>query len=130
MYEHFKSDKHIFNNDISFLIKLRDKPGIIYMTKEKHKEELAEEISIENKKIDLLIWNAMYTKEIVANGIATKYLHPIYNKFYDTIPTLNSLESLQDLELKMVDTYMNLVINDVEVTQNHVINRILKQSDI
>ena len=126
MYEHFKSDKHIFNNDISFLIKLRDKPGIIYMTKEKHKEELAEEISIENKKIDLLIWNAMYTKEIVANGIATKYLHPIYNKFYDTIPTLNSLESLQDLELKMVDTYMNLVINDVEVTQNHVINRILK----
>ena len=74
MYEHFKSDKHIFNNDLSFLIQLRDKPGIIHMTKEKHKEELSEGVSLETKKNDLLIWNAMYSKEIVANGISTKYL--------------------------------------------------------
>lgn len=126
MYEHFKSDKNIFSNDISFLIKLRDKPGIIHLTKEKHKEEIEEEVSIENKRNDLLIWNAIYTKEIVENGISTKYLHPIYNNFYDIIPTLNTIEALQNLELKMIDTYINLIINDVEVTQNHVINRVLK----
>lgn len=126
LYEHFKSDKNIFSNDISFLIKLRDKPGLIHLAKQKHKEEIEEEVSIENKRNDLLIWNAIYTKEIVENGISTKYLHPIYNKFYDIIPTLNTIEALQDLELKMIDTYINLIINDVEVTQNHVINRVLK----
>lgn len=120
------SDMNIFNNDISFLIQLRAKPQILEIVKKKHSDEIEDEISIEDKKNDLIIWNAMYTREIVENGILTKYLHPVYNKFYTLIPTLNNIKALQELELKMIDTYINLLINDVEVKDNFVINRILK----
>jgi AraC-like DNA-binding protein len=122
----FKSDMNIFNNDISFLIELRAKPQIFEIIKQKHISEISDEISIQDKKNDLIIWNAMYTREIVENGILTRYLHPIYNKFYTLIPTLNTLTALQDLEIQMIDTYINLLINDVEVKDNFVINRILK----
>ena len=90
----FISDMNIFNNDISFLIKLRAKPQILEIVKKKHLDEISDEISIQDKKNDLLIWNAMYTREIV--------------------------------EIQMIDTYINLLINDVEVKDNFVINRILK----
>lgn len=122
----FKSDSNLFSNDISFLIELRAKPQILEIIKKKHLEEISEEISIEDKKNDLIIWNAMYTREIVENGILTKYLHPIYNKFYTLIPSLHTLEELQELELKMIDTYINLLINDIEVKDNFVLNRVLK----
>ncbi len=120
------SDMSIFNNDISFLIKLRAKPQILEIVKKKHLDEISDEISLQDKKNDLLIWNAMYTREIVENGILTRYLHPIYNKFYTLIPTLNTIEDLQTIEIQMIDTYINLLINDVEVKDNFVINRILK----
>lgn len=120
------SDMSIFNNDISFLIKLRAKPQILEIVKKKHLDEISDEISIQDKKNDLLIWNAMYTREIVENGILTRYLHPIYNKFYTLIPTLNTIDDLQTIEIQMIDTYINLLINDVEVKDNFVINRILK----
>ncbi|WP_238900641.1 helix-turn-helix domain-containing protein [Clostridium sp. YIM B02500] len=122
----FISDMSIFNNDISFLIKLRAKPQILEIVKKKHLDEISDEISIQDKKNDLLIWNAMYTREIVENGILTRYLHPIYNKFYTLIPTLNTMDDLQTIEIQMIDTYINLLINDVEVKDNFVINRILK----
>lgn len=53
-----------------------------------------------------------------------KYLHPIYNKFYTLIPSLITLKDLQALELKeMADTYVNLIINDLEVKENFVLNK-------
>lgn len=122
----FASDKNIFNSDISFLIQLRAKPDIIYIIKQKHKDEIENQISIIDKKNDLIIWNAIYTKEIGEIGILKKYLHPIYNKFYKIIPTLNTLKQLQELELKMINTYIDLIINDMEVTDNYVMNRILR----
>ncbi|NME84202.1 AraC family transcriptional regulator [Clostridium sp. SM-530-WT-3G] len=126
MEDTFLSDINIFSNRISFLIELHAKHEIIYIIKNKHKDEIENEISITDKKNDLLIWNAIYSKEIIKNGIATKYLHPIYNKFYKEISSLSSIDKLQKLELDMIDTYVNLLINDTEVTDNFVINRILK----
>ncbi|HCW52867.1 MAG TPA: AraC family transcriptional regulator [Clostridium sp.] len=126
MEDTFLSDINIFSNKISFLIELHAKPEIIYIIKNKHKDEIENEISITDKKNDLLIWNAIYSKEVIKNGIATKYLHPIYNKFYKEISFLNSIDKLQKLELNMIDTYVNLLINDTEVTDSFVINRILK----
>jgi len=125
-FDNFISDINIFSNKISELIKLRDKPKIIEIIKEKHFFEASNEISIENKRNDLIIWNAVYTKEIIKNGISKKYLHPIYNKFYAQISAINTLIELQNLELGMINTYINLLIYDVEVTDNFVINKILK----
>ena len=126
MEDTFLSDTNIFSNKISFLIELHAKPEIIYIIQDKHKNEIENEISITDKRNDLLIWNAIYSKEIIKNGIATKYLHPIYNKFYKKISSLNSIDKLQQLELDMIDTYINLLITDTEVTDSFVINRILK----
>lgn len=126
MDDTFLSDINIFSNRISFLIDLHAKPEIIYIIKNKHRIEIEDGTSLTDKKNDLLIWNAIYTKEVIKNGIATKYLHPIYNKFYKQITSENSLKKLQELELNMIDTYLNLLINDTEVTDNFVINRILK----
>lgn len=81
MEETFLSDINIFSNRISFLIELHAKPQILYIVQTKHKNELIDEITANEKKIDLYIWNAIFAKEIIKNGIATKYLHPIYNKF-------------------------------------------------
>ena len=50
-YHPFKSDSNLFSNDISFLIELRAKPQIIEIIKEKHLEEISENISIQDKKI-------------------------------------------------------------------------------
>lgn len=125
-FNHFISDVNIFSNQISELIKLRDKPKILKIIKDKQLFEYTNELSIENKRNDLIIWNAIYSKEIIKNGVATKYLHPIYNKFYNKISALNNLKDLQNLELDMVNTYVNLLIYDVEVTNNFVINKILK----
>lgn len=126
MEETFLSDINIFSNRISFLIELHAKPQILYIVKTKHKNELIDEITANEKKIDLYIWNAIFAKEVIKNGIATKYLHPIYNKFYKQISSLNSVAKLQAVEIDMVDTYLNMLINDTEVTDNFVINRILK----
>ena len=126
MADSFKSDNNIFNNRITFLIGLRAKPEIFKIIKEKHINEKYDEISIQDKKNDLIIWNALYTTEVVKNGILKQYLHPIYNKFYDLIAKKKTIEELQQLELEMIDKYINLLINDVEVTDNFVINRILK----
>lgn len=126
MEETFLSDINIFSNRISFLIELHAKPEILYIVKNKHKNELFDEISTNEKKIDLYIWNAIFSKEVIKNGIATKYLHPVYNKFYKQISSLNSVSKLQEIEIEMVDTYLNMLINDTEVTDNFVINRILK----
>nr|WP_294351448.1 AraC family transcriptional regulator [uncultured Clostridium sp.] len=125
-FNHFISDVNIFSNQISELIKLRDKPKILKIIKDKQLFEYTNELSIENKRNDLIIWNAIYSKEIIKNGVATKYLHPIYNKFYNKISALNNLKDLQNLELDMVNTYVNLLIYDIEVTNNFVINKILK----
>ena len=92
MADSFKSDNNIFNNRITFLIGLRAKPEIFKIIKEKHINEKYDEISIQDKKNDLIIWNALYTTEVVKNGILKQYLHPIYNKFYDLIAKKKTIE--------------------------------------
>ncbi len=74
----------------------------------------------------MIIWNAIYTKEIIKDGIAKKYLHPIYNKFYNAIENENSLKELQKIEIQMAITYLDFLIRDVEVTENFVLNKILQ----
>lgn len=59
----------IFSNDISFLIELRAKPQIFEIIKQKHINENTMKYPLEDKKNDLIIWNAIYTKEVAHNGI-------------------------------------------------------------
>lgn len=125
MYDTFESDSYLFNNDIFFLIEARLKEEILKLTKEKHAREFQEGLSVIDKRNDLLIWNAIYIREIIRSGISKRYLHPSYNKFYKSAQTLNGLKELQDLELKMIEAHLDILITDVQITDNYIINRIL-----
>lgn len=126
MSDFFESDSYFFNNDIFYLIEAKSKQEILILLREKHLKELQEGLAVIDKKNDLLIWNAMYTREIVKSGVSKKYLHPLYNKFYKVIQGPNDLMELQGLEIRMVEAYLDILINDIEVTDNYMINKILQ----
>lgn len=125
-YESFESDFNIFNNKMSLLIDSRNKDEIVKVIKEKHLSEIYDEVDKEHKTDDLIIWNAIYTREIIRNGIAKKYLHPIYNKFYRRIKESSSIQALQEIELDMINEYMELLINDTEITDSFTVNKLLQ----
>ncbi len=126
MIETFESDICIFNNDISFLMESKNISKVLNNINEKHIQEKENGQSISNKKNDLIIWNAIYTKEIIKNGVSKSALHPLYNKFYNKIQIITKLLDLQDLEISMANTYFNILINDIQVTDNFMINKMLQ----
>lgn len=126
MLETFGSDIYIFNNDISFLIESKNISKVLGTLIDKHLQEKEYGQSISNKKNDLIIWNAIFTKEIIKNGVSKSALHPLYNKFYDKIQVITNLTDLQSLEISMVTAYFNILINDIQVTDNFMINKMLQ----
>ncbi|MTH54684.1 helix-turn-helix domain-containing protein [Bacillus mangrovi] len=125
MHETYCSDPHLFTIDAACLIESRDKPKMMELISAKHKEETEQFLAPEEKKIDLYIWNAVYTREIMKLGVTKKYLHTLYNRFYSVIPKQIRLQELQSLELEMSSAYFDLVIHDIEVTKSFTANKIL-----
>lgn len=126
MLESFESDIYIFNNDISFLMESKNISKVLGSINEKHLKEKENGKSISDKKNDVIIWNAIYTKEIIKNGVSKSALHPLYNKFYDKIQITDNLNELQALEITMATEYFNILINDIQVTDNFMINKMLQ----
>ena len=126
MYETFLSDVDLFNNNLSFMTGSRDEEKFIEKIKEKHKEELKDQLLTAVKKDDLIIWNAVYVKEIIKKGVSKNYLHTVYNKYYKEIHKLQSLKELQTLELRMAKEYFHMLINDIEITDNFLINKMIQ----
>lgn len=125
-YESFESDFNIFSNNISSLMESKNKDEIIKIFKEKHQSEIIDEVDTEHKRDDLIIWNAIFSREIIRNGISKKYLHTIYNKYYRLIKDTITIRAMQDLELKIINEYLDLLINDTEITENFVVNKLLQ----
>lgn len=125
-YESFESDFNIFNNKVSFLIESRNKEELIKIVKEKHESEIIDEVDTEHKRDDLIIWNALFSREVIRSGISKKFLHTIYNKFYRAIKKGNSMLLLQKIELDMINEYFDLIINETEITENFVVNKLLQ----
>lgn len=126
MYESFISDISIFSNDFDSFIDTRNRPAILYNIRQKHIGELRDVVPCELKRDDLLIWNAVFAREIIRSGVAKKYLHPIYNKYYEKITKANELTILQTIELDMANTYLELLISDIEIKDNFIVNKILQ----
>lgn len=82
-------------------------------------------IYITAKKNDLLMWNVIFVREIIKQGTSKQFIHTLYNKYYRTIQTLNNLELLQTLEVSIATSYLDILINFVEVTDNFVINKVI-----
>ena len=125
MYDIFESDTYFFNNDVFTIIESKNKDNLISLITEKHSWETMDKIPKATKKNDLIIWNAIFTREIIKKGPSKQYLHPLYNKYYKAILNCIDLESLQKLELRMAADYYDILVNFVEVTDNFIINKIV-----
>lgn len=126
MYESFISDISIFSNEFDSFIDTRNRPAIIYNITQKHISELKDDVPYDLKRDDLLIWNAVFAREIIRSGVAKNYLHPVYNKYYKKIIKSPDLISLQSIELDMANTYLELLISDIEVKDNFIVNKMLQ----
>lgn len=125
MYDVFESDIYFFNNDVFSIIESKNKDNLITLIKQKHSWETMDKIPKATKKNDLIIWNAIFIREIIKKGPSKQYLHPLYNKYYNAILSCVDLENLQKLELRMAEDYYDILVNFVEVTDNFIINKIV-----
>jgi len=125
-YESFESDFNIFNNKISLLMKSFDKDGVLDIVRRRHISEISDEVDKEHKKDDLIIWNAIFSRDIISKGISKKYLHLIYNKYYRKVKEANTINELQQIEVEMIEEYFNFLVNDTEITENLIVNKLLQ----
>lgn len=125
LYNFYDSDIYFFTNEVTFLLNNKDKDKMIELVKNKHKKENHNNITTNNKRDDLLMWNVIFAREIIKTGNSKKYLHTIYNKYYSAIQNNISLQTLQKLELDMVISYFDILINHMDLKNNMIINKIM-----
>lgn len=125
MYDVFESDTYFFNNEVFSIIESKDKDSLIALIEQKHTWEITDNIPVLTKRNDLIIWNAIFAREIIRKGSTKQYLHPLYNKYYKSILNCNDLKLLQKIEINMALDYFEILVNFVEVTDNYIINKII-----
>ena len=125
MYDVFESDTYFFNNEVFSIIESKDKDSLIALIEQKHTWEITDNIPVLTKRNDLIIWNAIFAREIIRKGSTKQYLHPLYNKYYKSILNCNDLKLLQKIEINMALDYFEILVNFVEVTDNFIINKII-----
>lgn len=125
MYDAYESDEYFFNNDVIFLIENKDREKLLNLTYKKHKNETLENIPTITKRNDLMIWNVILAREVITNGTSKQYIHTLYNKFYRIIQATSPLTSLQKIEIDMINSYFDILINYLELKDNLVINKII-----
>ena len=125
MYDVFASDEYFFNDAVFFAIETKDRNKLLSIIEHKQSLELQENVPVVTKRNDLIIWNAIFIREIIKKGPSKQYLHPLYNKYYKSIQSCLDLSSLQKLELQMATSYFDILMNFVEVTDNFIINKVI-----
>ncbi|HHW66528.1 MAG: hypothetical protein PWP07_321 [Epulopiscium sp.] len=122
----FISDKYFFSPIISLLVESNSKDAIIELIKNKHKEELENDILFEHKKNDLFMWNIVFIREVLAKATFKESFSDLYNKFYMKIFKASTIKELQALELEIASKYLDLLIYDAVVTDTFIVNKILQ----
>ncbi|MBK1810363.1 helix-turn-helix transcriptional regulator [Clostridium sp. YIM B02505] len=128
MIEGFISDYFIFVPEFDALLDMNNISEINRLIESKHKYELEVEKNIEDKRIDLFIWQGVLVRKIsqAKNMVMNTIMHETYNKFYQRIKSCRNLKELQNLENEIFSVYSDFVIYYSEVTDNYTLNRILK----
>jgi YesN/AraC family two-component response regulator len=128
MIEGFISDCFIFVPEFDALLDMNNISEINRLIDNKHKYELEIEKNIEDKRIDLFIWQGVLVRRIsqAKNMVMNTIMHETYNKFYQRIKCCRNLKELQHLESEIFSVYSDFVIYYSEVTDNYTLNRILK----
>lgn len=120
------SDLDLFNVEFNRLLEEKNQVQLLTLIKQKHIKEIELDRLVEDKKIDLFIWQALLTRQLTKDKIIKTSLDSKYNQYYRQIKQLKTIKELQNLEIEMFKTYLNWMIYEVEVTQNHALNRILR----
>lgn len=128
MTEGFITDYFIFIPEFDALMDMNNIEEINRLLDDKHKYEQEVEKDIEDKRIDLFIWQGILVRKIsqVKNMVMNTIMHETYNKFYQSIKACRNLKELQALEKEIFTVYSDFVIYYSEVTDNYTLNRILK----
>ncbi|MDT8715958.1 helix-turn-helix transcriptional regulator [Clostridium sp. 19966] len=128
MEDGFISDCLLFIPSFDFLLDKNDIDKIYETIEKKHKYEAEIEKKLEDKKIDLFIWQGVLVRKlsISKNTVMNTIMHETYNKFYNQIKDSSTLKELQVLEKEIFYTYSNFAIYYTEVTNNYTLNKILK----
>ncbi|GAA0085710.1 hypothetical protein UT300007_21490 [Clostridium sp. CTA-7] len=121
----YDSDEFLFINEITFLIENKDRNTLLNLTLDKHENETKENLLIVTKQNDLIMWNVIFAREVVRNGSTKTYLHTLYNKYYNAIQNAKKLYTLQQLEIDMINSYFDILINYVELKNNLILNKII-----
>lgn len=128
MMEGFITDYSIFIPEFDALLDMNNIEEINRLIENKHKYEQEVEKNVEDKKIDLFIWQGILVRKIsqAKNMVMNTIMHETYNKFYQRIKACRNLKELQALEKEIFSVYSDFVIYYSEVTDNYTLNRILK----
>lgn len=121
----YHSDELLFVNEITFLIENKDCNTLLNLTLDKHKNEIKESLLIVTKQNDLIMWNVILAREVIRSGSTKTYLHTLYNKYYNAIQNTKKLYNLQQLEIDMINSYFDILINYVELKSNLILNKII-----
>ena len=128
MIEGFITDYFIFVPEFDALLEMNNIEEINRLIEDKHKYEQEVEKNIEDKRIDLFIWQGVLVRKIshAKNMVMKTIMHETYNKFYQRIKACRNLKELQTLEKEIFTVYSDFVIYYSEVTDNYTLNRILR----
>lgn len=126
MEQEIISDVDLFNDQFNRQVVEKNQSKVMSLIKEKHVKENELNRLVEDKKIDLFIWQAMLIKQLIKDNLLYTSIDSKYNHFYRQIKQVKTLKELQSLEIEMFSTYLYLMIYEVEVTKSHALNRILR----
>lgn len=125
MREILHSDLTIFDDQLFFFFKNKYRPEIIDYLKNKHKVEQLEQIPLEIKRTNLFIWNGILIREIVLLGYTYEHLANQYDAIYEKIEKCRTIASLQETEIYIFTRYVDIIINQQEMTDHLLVNKIL-----
>ncbi|MBN2796554.1 MAG: helix-turn-helix transcriptional regulator [Clostridia bacterium] len=123
--DYLSQDLTLFDPQLFFYFRNKYKPEIQNYLNEKHHHEIKNEISLDDKRNLMFIWNGILVKEIVHIGYTFEHLANHYNSFYEKIKLSKDLEGLQSLEISMFSKYIDIIIHQQEFTDHLLVNKIL-----
>ncbi|WP_240837166.1 helix-turn-helix transcriptional regulator [Acidaminobacter sp. JC074] len=125
MREILHSDLTLFDERLFFYFRNKYRPEIIEYLKNKHQIEIKDEIEFDIKRTNTFMWNGILVREIVQLGYTYEHLANQYDAIYEKIEKCKSIEELQKQELYMFTRYVDIIINQQEMTDHLLVNRIL-----
>ncbi len=125
MREILHSDLTLFDEQLFFYFRNKYRPEIADYLIEKHHYEIENNLEVTIKRSNTFMWNGILIREIVQLGYSYEHLANQYDAIYEKIEKCKNLLELQSVELYMFTRYIDIIINQQEMTDHLLVNKIL-----